>query len=139
MRGWCRARLAATGSNTREWQEYVVDTVAGQAKSATDRICVERVLNGLYELGNQTPDLCKLDKNLSRFMYTRGQLSDADGVNSVEVDTVLWDTGNGGSSCISEKFCVENQKILEPMTEEENSSIFLADAKTELKITKRVR
>ena len=139
MRGWCRARLAAPGSNTREWQDYVVDTVEGQVKAPTDRVCVEKVLNGLYELGNQTPDLCKPNKNLSRYMYTRGQLSDADGVNSVEVDTVLWDTGNGGSSCISEKFCAENQKILEPMTEEENSSIFLADAKTELKITKRVR
>ena len=140
MRGWCRVRLATEGSNFRKWQDYAVDSLAGKAKSAEDRISLERFVDGLYELdASKHPDLCKLDRHLSRFMYTRGQLSSMDGVNSVEVDTALWDTGNGGPSVMGESFYNSNREIFQQMVEDEDSSIFLADAKTELRITKRVR
>ena len=55
MRGWCRARLASPGSSAREWQDFVVDTVEGQAKTPTDRICVEKFVNGLHNLSFKMP------------------------------------------------------------------------------------
>ena len=120
MRGWCRVRLATEGSNFRKWQDYAVDSLAGKAKSAEDRISLERFVDGLYELdASKHPDLCKLDRHLSRFMYTRGQLSSMDGVNSVEVDTALWDTGNGGPSVMGESFYNSNREIFQQMVEDE--------------------
>ena len=117
MRGWCRARLASPGSSAREWQDFVVDTVEGQAKTPTDRICVEKFVHGLHNLSFKMPQLCRLGSNLSTFMYTRGQLTGEDGRDSVEVDTVLWNTSNGATSCLSESFFNANEEALTPMTD----------------------
>ena len=119
MRGWCRVRLAAEGSNLRQWQDYAVDSLAGKAKSTEDRVSLERFLEGLHRLdASQHPGLCKFDGNLSRFMYTRGSLSPRYGVNSVEVDTILWDTGNGGPSVLGEQYYEAHKKFFLPMVEE---------------------
>ena len=72
-------------------------------------------------------------------MYTRGLLSQSDGKDSVEVNTILWDTGNGGPSVLSESFYNANKDSFSSMVESEDSSIYLADAKTEIKISKCVR
>ena len=140
MRGWCRVRPATEGSNFRKWQEYAVENLAGIAKSTEDRISLEKFLDALYNLDqSKRSDLCKTDGNFNRFMYSRGQFASIDSRDAVDVDKVLWDTGNGGSSMLAEKVYSANKQFFEPMEEEENSSIYLADAVTRIDITKKVR
>ena len=80
-----------------------------------------------------------MDGNFNRFMYTRGQFASIDSKESVELESVLWDTGNGGPSFIGDACYNTHAEFFKPMVEDENASIFLADAKTELKIKKRVQ
>ena len=53
--------LRSPGSRNREQQEFVVDTAAGQAKTAIDYFSQPGDMNGLHEWGNQTLGLCKSD------------------------------------------------------------------------------
>ena len=140
MRGWCRVRPATEGSNFRKWQVYAVETLAGRAKTTADRFCLERFTDCLHASDvAKHPDLYEPEANLNRFMYTKGLFSNPAGTDSVDVNTVLWDTGDGGPCFVSEEFLRTNEEFFKPMEEKEDSSIFLADAETEIKISKRVK
>ena len=115
--------------------------MAGRAKTTADRVSLEQFTDGLHasELIHKHPDVHSPEEDYNRFMYTKGLFSNAEGCDSVGVQSMLWDTGNGGPSFMSEEFHQANRTFFKPMEEEENSSIFLADAATEIKISKRVR
>ena len=132
---------ATSGSNFRRWQEYAVETLAGRAKDTADRISLEKFAAGLYASDQQPQrlDVHRPEANLNKFMYTKGQFSNPAGTDSVAVDTVLWDTGDGGPCFVSESFVSANETFFKPMEGKEDSSIFLADAVHEIKITKNVR
>ncbi len=81
-------------------------------------------------------DLTQPEVNISKFMFSRGIFTDVSGATSIPAGLVLWDTGNGATSFISEEFYRANKDFLEPMSEDEDSHISLADVKTACHITK---
>ena len=84
-------------------------------------------------------DLPNPEINISNFMITKGIFTDPSGSQYVPAGSVLWDTGNGATSFISEEFYRANKDFLTPMSEVEDSHISLADGKSALHITKKIR
>ena len=84
-------------------------------------------------------DLPQPEVNLSNFMLSRGSLADRSGNSSIPAGLVMWDTGNFATSFISEVFFNANRPFFEPLTEDEDSQVSLADGKSVLNIKKKVR
>lgn len=86
------------------------------------------------------PGLPGPETTLSNFMFSTGMVSDDCGDNSVAVRSVLWDTGNLSLiSLLSQQFYNTNIDVLAPLSEDDNSTVNLADGASTVKSSTRVR
>ena len=73
--------------------------------------------------------------DFSRFMYTKGTIIiDNDAYRTLHVSRALLDTGAHGGNYIGRKFLTANRDFLRSCIKSSDSSVFLADGITELKI-----
>ena len=126
---------AKVGTPFHRWQASTIDNIADVVKSVAELSALETFLAGLHVV----EDLTQPEVNISKFMFSRGIFTDPSGATSIPAGLVLWDTGNGATSFISEEFYRANKDFLMPMSEDEDSHVSLADGIAACHITKKVR
>ena len=111
------------------------ERLLGVVKYQAELNAVERFLRRLSKV-NRLPDP---SADFSRFMYTRAALFHIeDPSRLLPVRTLLWDTGAHGGNYMGRRFLEKNREFLLRMINSSDTSVFLADGITELKIDESV-